>query len=211
MLLGPGRLARLAGFWQAAERVPHLLASASSTKGTSDVFLDTCRNGKCPIHIGAPLGARGREARALLEEATLPTPCKSIYGSLCFPPPPPPPPNKTGAVPLIPAPFAKLCLTKPSSLRPRGLMGTGWMESQHSPRFRQQRPAAGRGRGYHVCEAFGITDFPSFSRAGEGFQKPSSGGANSWGGELARHGVPYSSAREVVVSSPRGNEALKLC
>lgn len=143
MLLGPGRLAGLAGFWQAAERVPHLLASASSTKGTSDVFLDTCRNGKCPIHIGAPLGARGREARALLEEAALPTPCKSIYGSLCFPPPPPPNPNKMGAVPLIPAQFTKLCLTKPSSVHPQGLMGTGWMESQHSPRFRQRRPARG--------------------------------------------------------------------
>jgi len=84
MLLGPGCLAGPAGFWHATELVLHLLASMPSTKGTSDVFLDTCCNGKCPIHIGDPLGARGREARPLLEEAALPTPCKSICGSLLF-------------------------------------------------------------------------------------------------------------------------------
>lgn len=84
VLLGPGCTAGVDGFWQAAERVPQLLARVLSTKGTSDVFLDTCCKGKCPIHIGGLLGARGREAKALLEEATLPTPSKSICRSLLF-------------------------------------------------------------------------------------------------------------------------------
>lgn len=53
--------------------------------------------------------------------------------------------TQTGAVPLILTQFAKPGLTKPSSFHPRGLMRTVWMESQHSPRFRQ------RGGGVTMC------------------------------------------------------------
>lgn len=82
-------MAGLDGFWQAAEWVSHLLAKALNTKGTSDVFLDTCCKGKCPIHIGGLLGARGKEARALLEEATLPnTFQKCLQESFVFHTPP---------------------------------------------------------------------------------------------------------------------------
>lgn len=170
MLLRPGCLAGLAGFWHAAGCVPHLLAHDPSTKGTSDVFLDTCCNGKCPIHIEGPPGASGREAKALLEEAALPTPCRSICRSLCFPHRQPPT-TLNRAVPLIPEQFAKFCFTEPLSLHLWSLMGTVWMESQHSPRFRQWRPATGRSRGYHMCKAFGVTNFPSFSQAGRKLPK----------------------------------------
>lgn len=70
--------------WVLAGSSPQLLAKALSTKGTSDVLLNTCCKGKCSIHIKGLLGATGREARALLEEATLPTPSKSICRSLLF-------------------------------------------------------------------------------------------------------------------------------
>lgn len=55
-----------------------------------------------------------------------------------------------------------------------------------------------------MCEAFSITNFPSFSPAGEGFQKPASGGENS----LA---CPVAAPGEVVFPSPSWKEALKPC
>lgn len=57
---------------------------------------------------------------------------KVSAGVFCFPHAPL---KRSRAIPLIPAEFAKLCLAKPSSLHLRSLMGTVWMESQHSPRF----------------------------------------------------------------------------
>lgn len=135
------------GRWQRAPPAP-----CQSTKGTSDVFLFYLLQGEVPhSHRGLP-GARGREAKALLKEATLPnTFQKYLQEPFVFHTP-----SLSDEVGLIPVEFAKLCLAEPSSLHLLSLMGTVWMESQHSPRF-------WGGAEVTMCATFVVTAFPSFS------------------------------------------------
>lgn len=183
MLVGPGWL----GFWHAAEQVPQPPRQRRrAQKGTSDVFLDTCRHGKCPIHIRGPPGGRGREAGALLEEAALPTPCKSICGRLCFPPTSPPP-NKMGPSRSSPRSLQSCALLNHPASISRALMGTVWMESQHEPTLSAAQPGRGEGQRLSRVRSLRRYQLPFFLLSeGKASEKLSSGGENNWGGELAR-------------------------
>lgn len=177
-MLGPGCRARLEGSWQAAERVPRLLAKAPSTKGTSDVLLIPAARGSAPFTSGLSWEPEEGKPGLYWRKPHFQHLPKVSAGLFCFPHPLP-----SDEVGLIPARFAKLCLAKASSLCLRGLMGTVWMERQLSPRFRG-------GAEVIMHATFSITGSPSFSTAGEGSQKPCSGGESSWQGTVQPRAVP---------------------
>lgn len=65
-------------------------------------------------------------------------------------------------VPRVHPHLGPLCRSVPSTSGP-GMLGTTGVEKQHADGNRA--PSLGRGRGYHMREAFGMTNFPSFSQA----------------------------------------------